>query len=192
MPFVYRAPSFRAWIQRVRRGRGPVTPILKPHCDFAITPPPPTTAPVLVRFVSLSFLFGPPTFSLSPPRAGKPTSFTWDFGDGSPIETDENVIHTYNDPGSFTVTHTATNSAGTDICVKVNFIVLALLRGSVIRRLDSSDRTTARIVSADRVTARLRVRQTVVVSGLTSKTAARIRRLNSDDRTSVTLRTPNA
>ncbi len=39
-------------------------------------------------------------------------SFTWDFGDGSPIETGNAAIHQYATPTTYTVTHTVTNGCG--------------------------------------------------------------------------------
>jgi PKD repeat protein len=37
-------------------------------------------------------------------------SYRWDFGDGSPIDTSENPTHTYTQPGTYTVTLTATGA----------------------------------------------------------------------------------
>ncbi len=41
---------------------------------------------------------------------GKPTSWKWDFGDNSPISTQQNPAHSYAAPGSYVVTLTVTNS----------------------------------------------------------------------------------
>ena len=43
--------------------------------------------------------------------AGKPTSWTWDFGDGS-TDAAQNPTHTYQQPGNYTVTLTASNGTG--------------------------------------------------------------------------------
>ena len=40
------------------------------------------------------------------------TSYVWDFGDGTGTSTDENVTYSYADGGTYTVTLTATNEAG--------------------------------------------------------------------------------
>src|SRR5262249_61950122 len=41
-----------------------------------------------------------------------PISYTWDFGDGTPVGTGAHVAHTYVAAGQFTVSLTATNSLG--------------------------------------------------------------------------------
>jgi PKD repeat protein len=43
---------------------------------------------------------------------GTPTSWTWNFGDGSALNTQQNPIHVYSVPNSYTVTLTAANSGG--------------------------------------------------------------------------------
>lgn len=51
---------------------------------------------------------------------GDPTSFEWNFGDGTPnVTTTERVVrHTYTTIDTFIVTHTTTNTCGTNICVR--------------------------------------------------------------------------
>ncbi len=48
-----------------------------------------------------------------------PDGITWDFGDGSPTETNSTVTHTYEDLGTYTVTLTASNGfeTNTKTCV---------------------------------------------------------------------------
>ncbi|MBD3299188.1 MAG: PKD domain-containing protein, partial [candidate division Zixibacteria bacterium] len=41
-----------------------------------------------------------------------PTSWTWDFGDGSPVETIQNPTHAYSDAGTYQVQLIASNAAG--------------------------------------------------------------------------------
>jgi PKD repeat protein len=45
---------------------------------------------------------------------GTDLTFSWDFGDGSPLVTDTNPVHIYAAPGFYTVTLTATNDLGSD------------------------------------------------------------------------------
>ena len=52
-----------------------------------------------------------------------PTSWAWDFGDGE-ISDEENPIHTYEANGTYTVTLTVTNDAGTDEETIVSYIVV--------------------------------------------------------------------
>src|SRR5690554_4312551 len=48
---------------------------------------------------------------------GTPT-YSWDFGDGSPISNSKNPTHVYTSPGPFTVELTASNIAGCDSTIK--------------------------------------------------------------------------
>ncbi|MEJ2032932.1 MAG: cytochrome c3 family protein [Deltaproteobacteria bacterium] len=64
-------------------------------------------APVAVRFTDTS--------------AGNPTSYLWDFGDGV-TSTDQNPMVAYDEPGTYLVTLTVTNGAGTD-SVTADYIV---------------------------------------------------------------------
>lgn len=50
-----------------------------------------------------------------------PTSWAWDFGDGGNSAV-QNPSHQYTTPGSYTVTLTATNAAGSDQEIKTNYI----------------------------------------------------------------------
>jgi large repetitive protein len=50
---------------------------------------------------------------------GSPTSWSWDFGDGSPLSTTQNPSHTYPAAGNFTVKLTVSNAAGSNQTVKV-------------------------------------------------------------------------
>ena len=78
-----------------------------PIADFSGSPTS-GTAPLLVDFTDLS--------------TGGPTSWSWDFGDGVGTSTDQNPSYTYSDSGAYTVTLTATNSCGSDIATRVDYI----------------------------------------------------------------------
>jgi len=46
--------------------------------------------------------------------SGNPTSWSWNFGDGSPLDSTQNPVHTYASAGSYTVVLTATNASGSN------------------------------------------------------------------------------
>ncbi|MGQ0827219.1 MAG: PKD domain-containing protein [Bacteroidota bacterium] len=45
-------------------------------------------------------------------------TYSWDFGDSSPVDNSENPVHTYLMPGTYTVTLTTTNGACSDVITK--------------------------------------------------------------------------
>jgi len=55
---------------------------------------------------------------------GTPTSWNWNFGDGT-SSTEKNPMHTYSKAGTYTVTLTATNAAGSNTATKSNYITVA-------------------------------------------------------------------
>ncbi len=79
----------------------------EPVADFSATP---TTgpAPLTVTFTDLS--------------TGDPTSWLWDFGDGTPTATAQNPSHEYTSAGTYTVTLTVSNVGGEDTETKENYI----------------------------------------------------------------------
>ena len=79
-----------------------------PTADFSATPTS-GTDPLDVSFTDLS--------------TGEPTSWNWDFGDGS-TSTAQNPSHTYNTPGTYAVTLTVTNADGSDEEIKTNYITV--------------------------------------------------------------------
>lgn len=54
---------------------------------------------------------------------GNPTSWVWDFGDGSPTVTDQNPTHTFTGTGPYTITMAASNGVFTDTVEMPNAIV---------------------------------------------------------------------
>jgi PKD repeat protein len=55
---------------------------------------------------------------------GVPTSWYWDFGDGIDSEHAQTATHTFNDPGTYTVTLTVNNDAGSDTATKTDYITV--------------------------------------------------------------------
>ena len=53
---------------------------------------------------------------------GVPTSWYWDFGDGTTSEDAQTAVHTFTKPGTYTVTLTVTNDGGSDTVSKANYI----------------------------------------------------------------------
>jgi len=77
-----------------------------PVADFTASPTS-GTAPLNVNFTDKS--------------TNNPTSWTWDFGDGS-TSNDQNPSHTYQNAGKYTVKLTATNKYGNDTKTSDNYI----------------------------------------------------------------------
>ncbi len=65
------------------------------------------------------------TISFTDLSANSPTSWLWDFGDGT-TSTQQNPVHTYTATGVYTVTLTATNQYGSNTEVKNNYISVNL------------------------------------------------------------------
>ncbi len=83
------------------------------------TPPPPPTA----DFSATPTTGGAPLdVAFSDRSAGGPTSWSWDFGDGGSA-TAQNPTHTYDSPGSYTVSLTVANAGGSDTATKADYIV---------------------------------------------------------------------
>jgi PKD repeat protein len=91
-----------------------------PAADFSGTPDS-GSAPLTVTFTDLS--------------SGNPSDWTWDFGDGG-TSYDQNPAYTYDSPGLFTVTLTASNACGSDTEVKTDYIMVT---EEVVRQMHVAD-----------------------------------------------------
>jgi PKD repeat protein len=83
-------------------------PGVVPTANFSATP----TAgrePLPVQFTDLS--------------TKAPTSWSWNFGDGSPVSTTRNPAHTYTKAGTYTVSLTATNVVGSSTAKTMQVVV---------------------------------------------------------------------
>ena len=86
------------------------TTAIAPVANFAGTPTTGTT-PLTVSFTDLSL--------------NSPTSWNWKFGDGSLVNaTEKNPVHTYASAGTYSVSLTVTNSAGSNTIERTNYITV--------------------------------------------------------------------
>lgn len=85
----------------------------KPNANFTAFPVS-GGAPLTVSFADTSS-----------PGSAPITAWEWNFGDRSPIGTEQNPNHVYTAPGLYTVTLTVTTAAGTDKETKVQFVNVA-------------------------------------------------------------------
>jgi PKD repeat protein len=99
-----------------------VTAIFTSNADFSATPVS-GQAPLTVLFTDESI--------------NNPTSWLWEFGDGS-TSTLQHPLHTYTSPGIFTVTLTATGPGGAASIVKEGYIGVSICGNSPVRINSSS------------------------------------------------------
>ncbi|WP_292381693.1 PKD domain-containing protein [Methanosarcina sp. UBA289] len=66
----------------------------------------------------------PITVDFTDQSTGSPTSWKWNFGDGS-NSTDKNPVHTYNESGLYAVKLTANNANGSDALTKTSYIAVS-------------------------------------------------------------------
>jgi len=76
---------------------------------FTTTDPPPVADFTFDTVAGLT----PLTVTFTDQSINEPTSWNWDFGDGSTPGTVQNPVHTYATPGVYSVTLSATNALGT-------------------------------------------------------------------------------
>lgn len=87
--------------------------------------PLPVTAPVADFTADVTNGTAPLTVAFADASANRPTSWSWDFGDGDPANaTVRNPVHTYAAPGTYTVNLTVSNSAGSDSEEKTGYITV--------------------------------------------------------------------
>ncbi|MDP3564595.1 MAG: carboxypeptidase regulatory-like domain-containing protein, partial [Methanoregula sp.] len=81
--------------------------------DIVLMPEP--VAPV-ADWITCDVYSGPPplTVSFGDRSSGYPTSWLWNFGDGTGTSTERNPAHTYTDYGIYNITLTVSNDYGTD------------------------------------------------------------------------------
>ena len=97
-----------------------ITPPETPVADFSanVTSGP---APLTVLFAAIR----PQKLSYTDIiTGGVPTSWHWDFGDGTNSKDDMNATHTFTKPGNYTVGLTVENAAGSSTATKPGYIVV--------------------------------------------------------------------
>lgn len=67
----------------------------------------------------------PKTILFTDASTNTPTSWQWNFGDGTSNATTQNVLHTYTSAGTYTVTLTATNAGGNGVKTITNYITIS-------------------------------------------------------------------
>jgi PKD repeat protein len=84
----------------------------------------PAPIPLIADFTAdVTSGFAPLTVRFTDTSTGEPTSWFWDFGDGA-TSTEQNPIHTYTAPGTYTVSLTVNNAADTASVTKSGYIVV--------------------------------------------------------------------
>ena len=74
----------------------------------------------------------PLTTSFKDLSSGEIISWEWDFGDGSPLNTEQYPTHTYVNPGNYAVSLKVTGSDGTvDTESKTNFVIITIMDSSI-------------------------------------------------------------
>ncbi|HPS84740.1 MAG TPA: PKD domain-containing protein, partial [Bacteroidales bacterium] len=103
---------------------GCVGTLTKPNY-VQIAPPPITfSADVLSGCVPLDVQF-------TSASGGAGTTYIWDYGDGSPVDTAVNPLHTYGDSGVFNVTLNIINAEGCPNTITMNNYIMAGLHPQV-------------------------------------------------------------
>ena len=80
-------------------------------------------APVATDFTSQTFVCGNLPVQFNDLTINVPTSWAWDFGDGS-TSTLQNPTHIYASSGTYNISLTACNSLGCDTLIKTNYITV--------------------------------------------------------------------
>jgi PKD repeat protein len=99
-------------------------PTMMPTEEETASPLPGQMAPVADFSASSTSGSGSFTVRFTDTSLNSPTLWYWEFGDGSADASTGAPSHTYADPGSYTVTMTATNQYGTDSISKTDYITV--------------------------------------------------------------------
>jgi len=83
----------------------------------------PATSPAIAFTASARVGKAPLTIQFTDRSTQSPTSWLWNFGDGTTSKL-QNPVHTYSSVGTYTVTLSATNAIGTNSSTKTSYITL--------------------------------------------------------------------
>ncbi len=72
-----------------------------------------------------TFGSAPLTVNFTDESVNNPTSWSWDFGDGTTNQL-QNPSHTFSSVGTYTIKLTATNAAGSDVEIKTSYVKVAI------------------------------------------------------------------
>jgi uncharacterized protein (TIGR02145 family) len=82
---------------------------------------PPIVIPIAAFTASATSIIAGQSVQFTDQSTNNPVSWSWNFGDGT-TSTTKSPAHVYSTAGTYTVSLTATNSAGSDIETKTNYI----------------------------------------------------------------------
>ncbi len=82
---------------------------------ITVNSPPADARPVAAFTSSVISGTAPLSVTFTDSSSNAPTSWSWNFGDGTPISTSQNPTHVFTAAGIYTVTMSATNAVGTSL-----------------------------------------------------------------------------
>lgn len=130
----------------------------KTKSGYVIVTNPPTSAPSIAVDFSATPVLGTPPLSVEFTNLSSgPTSYLWDFGDGT-TSTDTNPSHVYSAAGNYTVSLQGLYDTTVTSTIKKNYIVVSgisisgggcLLPGTLIRMSDNSQKNVEDVIVGD-------------------------------------------
>ncbi|PAV13689.1 cell surface protein, partial [Methanosarcina spelaei] len=99
-------------------------PLMSPKENYGTSETPGTPSALFADFSATQTSgIAPLTVNFIDQSTGSPTSWRWDFGDGT-SSTGQNVSHTYTSDGTYTVNLKVSNSAGSNTKIKTGYITV--------------------------------------------------------------------